>query len=85
MMEGERRSYGMVCLPGENGWSAPLEGAWVAGLSQEHGIVHLPETTLARLCPGDLLCIIPAHSCLTVTLMKRYLTLDGRSIETMNV
>lgn len=84
LMEGDRRSYGLVCLPEGAGWSAPLEGAWVAGLSQEHGIVHLPDAVLSSLRLGDLLCIIPAHSCLTVTLMKRYLTLDGRTIDTMN-
>ncbi len=87
--EGERRTYGLVCLPEEKkgclGWSAPLAGAYVAGLSQEHGILHLEETDLANLQVGDLVCILPAHSCLTVTLMKRYLTLDGRGIDTLNV
>ncbi len=84
LMDGERRSYGMVCLPEGAGWGTPIDSAWVSGLSQEHGILHLPDPVLAGLRLGDLLCIIPAHSCLTVTLMKRYLTLDGRTIETMN-
>jgi len=87
LMEGDRRSFGMVCFPDPHSgrWSAPLPGAYVAGLSQEHGVIHLAPGEIARLHVGDLVCILPAHSCLTVTLMKRYLTLDGRSIDTMNV
>ena len=85
IVEGERRSYGAICLPEENGWSAPLAGAYVAGLSQEHGILKMADGDLQRLRVGDLVCILPAHSCLTVTLMKRYLTLDGRTIDTLNV
>jgi D-serine deaminase-like pyridoxal phosphate-dependent protein len=87
MLEGERRMYGWVCLADESNdrWSAPLPGAYVAGLSQEHGILHIPAAQHAQIHVGDLVCVLPAHSCLTVTLMKRYLTLDGRIIETMNV
>ena len=83
-MEGDRRMYGAVCLPEKDCWGAPLARAWVSGLSQEHGILHLAYEDLARVQVGDLVCILPAHSCLTVTLMKRYLTLTGRVIETMN-
>ncbi len=84
LMEGDRRAYGYVCLPGDAHWGAPLPGAYVSGLSQEHGILHLEPGDLASLCVGDLVCILPAHSCLTVTLMQRYLTLDGRWIDTLN-
>ena len=85
LMLGDRRAYGLVCLPEGERWGAPLEGAYVSGLSQEHGILHLAAGDLARLQAGDLVCILPAHSCLTVTLMKRYLSLTGRVIDTMNV
>ncbi len=63
----------------------PLPGAYVSALSQEHGILRVPGETMQRLQVGDLVCILPAHSCLTVTLMKRYLTLDGKEIDTLNV
>ena len=32
---------------------------------------------------GGLVCILPAHSCLTVACMRRYVTLDGEMIEAM--
>ncbi len=87
MLEGEKRAYGLVCLPQEDAgrWSAPLPGAYVSALSQEHGVLRMKAEDLARLRVGDLVCILPAHSCLTVTLMKRYLTLDGKYIDTLNI
>lgn len=88
LVEGETRMYGKVALPLEDSqgarWSAPLDGAFVAGLSQEHGIVRLPPEVLGQVQLGDLLCILPAHSCLSVTLMKEYVTLEGRVIATFN-
>ena len=83
-MDGERRVYGDVCLPEGSQWSAPLPGAYVSALSQEHGILRMAPEDIQRLQVGDLVCILPAHSCLTVTLMKRYLTLSGKTIDTLN-
>lgn len=82
---GERRAYGLVALPGDYSWSDPLDGAFVARLSQEHGIIQVNPGDFNRIQVGDLVCVLPAHSCLTVTLMKRFLTLDNQQIDTMNV
>lgn len=78
------RKYGYVCLPGEQRWGAPVPGAYVRGLSQEHGMVKATPSFFNRVKIGDLLCVLPAHSCLTVQVMKQYLTLDGEIIETLN-
>jgi D-serine deaminase-like pyridoxal phosphate-dependent protein len=85
LVEDDRRVYGYVCLPEDAAWGPPLPGAYVSSVSQEHGVLRLAPGDLQRLQIGDLVCILPAHSCLTVTLMKRYLTLEGKEIETMNV
>jgi len=77
------RIYGLVCPPAERGWAAPLVGAGVVRLSQEHGVLRLAPQDLANLRVGDLLCLIPAHSCLTAQAMGRYLSLDGHWIEMM--
>lgn len=82
--ENGRRTYGSVCLADGDRWGAPLQNTWVDRLSQEHGILHMAPEDLAKIRVGDLVFILPAHSCLTVTLMKRYLTLDGRWITTLN-
>lgn len=76
-------AYGLVSLPEGNGWSSPLPGAFVSRLSQEHGVVTLRQPDLDRVQTGDFVCVIPAHSCLTLQAMREYLTLDGKVIPTM--
>jgi D-serine deaminase-like pyridoxal phosphate-dependent protein len=76
--------YGTLALPDGDGWGQPLAGGYVARLSQEHGIIHLQLEDLDRLKVGDLVCVIPAHSCLTVTALKEYLTLSGSRVSTLN-
>jgi D-serine deaminase-like pyridoxal phosphate-dependent protein len=77
------RQYGLVCLPEGTSWGAPLDGAYVARLSQEHGILHLTHPQLSHLKVGDLVCILPSHSCLTAQAMGSYLTLTGERIKMM--
>jgi D-serine deaminase-like pyridoxal phosphate-dependent protein len=78
------RKYGYVALPNENGWGAPLPSAYVRSLSQEHGLIHLPNPELEHIQLSDLVCILPAHSCLTIQVMRTYLTLTGETIHTLN-
>lgn len=81
--QGER-VFGLVAPPAPAGWGEIIPGGVVARLSQEHGILRLPAETLASLKIGDFLCILPAHSCLTVQAMGYYLTLSGRRVEMMH-
>jgi D-serine deaminase-like pyridoxal phosphate-dependent protein len=74
--------YGLVTFPTHNGWSRPVPGAYVSRLSQEHGIIHF-ENGIDKINIGDILCILPPHICLTVSLMRNYLTLEGKIINTM--
>lgn len=81
------RLHGLVSLPDPSAspdspaWSEPLPDAYVDRLSQEHGILRMPPQQLSKLHIGDLVCILPVHSCLTVSCMRRYLTLSGAWIE----
>jgi len=75
------RQYGLVCLPSREAWNEPIEGAYVARLSQEHGILHVPQPALRKIRVGDLVCVLPAHACLTAQAMGAYLTLTGRKID----
>lgn len=74
--------YGLVTRLSETGWSEPLQGCAVTGISQEHGIVRLDQATIRTLRPGDLIGILPVHACLTAAAMKGYVTLEGKSIST---
>ena len=77
-------SYGLVAFTEGDGWGLPVPGAIVCSLSQEHGVIRFEDDQFRRLKVGDLVCILPAHSCLTVHLLRKYLTLSGKVIQTMN-
>jgi D-serine deaminase-like pyridoxal phosphate-dependent protein len=47
----------------------PIEENLIS-LSQEHGIVKIENSNISSYHPGDLLEIIPVHSCLAANLMK---------------
>jgi D-serine deaminase-like pyridoxal phosphate-dependent protein len=72
--------HGVVVKDEGEGWGDIIKGAFVTKLSQEHGIVQAPENIIRQFKPGDIIKIIPAHSCITANLMKNYLTLSGRSV-----
>ncbi|MHC2991127.1 alanine racemase [Pontibacter sp. HJ8] len=73
--------FGRVVELSESGWSAPLQGIELVSLSQEHGTVRASNDLFDRYKIGDLLGILPIHSCLTADLMKGYVTLDGKHLE----
>ncbi len=77
-------SYGLAALADGNGWGKPLPNCILRSLSQEHGVLQFTDGRIPRIQVGNLVMILPAHSCLTVQVMRRYLTLEGRVIETMN-
>ncbi|WP_347158867.1 alanine racemase [Pontibacter chitinilyticus] len=69
-----------VELNGE-GWGAPIEGLEIVSLSQEHSIVKASPEQFEKYHIGDLLLLLPVHSCLTADLMRGYLTLNGERLE----
>ncbi len=65
------RLYGYVVrLDDRNHWREPIPGAYVSRLSQEHGVVKMPQKVLATFRPGDFVGILPVHSCLTADLLR---------------
>ncbi|WP_299707776.1 alanine racemase [uncultured Pontibacter sp.] len=73
--------FGLVVDLTENGWSEPLEGIEVVALSQEHGTVRASKELFDRYNIGDLMGILPIHSCLTADAMGSYVTMDGKQLE----
>ncbi|TXK26413.1 alanine racemase [Pontibacter qinzhouensis] len=73
--------YGQVVALTADGWSAPVDGLKLVSLSQEHGVVSASEEQFRNYEVGDLLYVLPVHSCLTAVAMKRYLTLEGEWLE----
>jgi D-serine deaminase-like pyridoxal phosphate-dependent protein len=75
--------YGRVVRNNGAGWGEIIEGSYLKKLSQEHGIVSLSDDAMHIYKPGDIIKILPVHSCTTANLMKEYLTLSGRKISMM--
>jgi len=81
-MENEEEGivYGRVVEKTDRGWGNIIQGMYLKALSQEHGIVSVPDSRITDYSIGDYLLILPVHSCMTANLMKSYLTLDKRKI-----
>lgn len=62
--------FGYVVELTDRGWTTPIPGCYVSSLSQEHGIIKMPNDQISRFKPGDLIGILPVHSCLTADLLK---------------
>ena len=85
-LEDEEGTYfGKVVALKEKGWSTPLKGYRVKSLSQEHGKISVPKDQIGKFKVGDVLGILPVHSCLTANLMKEYTTLRGEKLGTMHL
>ena len=76
--------YGQVVEDRGEGWGDVIEGMILKRLSQEHGIVKVPEHLIDRYKVGDVIKILPVHSCLTADLASSYLTTDGRVISRLS-
>jgi D-serine deaminase-like pyridoxal phosphate-dependent protein len=64
-------------------WGDEIEGMFVKSLSQEHGIIYCPEKIIHDFNVGDLIYVLPVHSCMTADLMKKYLTTEKEWIRCM--
>jgi len=77
-----RNFYGYAVLLTEQGWQFAGHENRVIGLSQEHGVLRLETDVFSRLKVGDLIGVLPAHSCLAVDAQGKYLSLEGEEIFT---
>lgn len=89
---GGNRYWGRLATVGPNGFTAgefainggesDTESAacLVSAVSQEHGIVSMPAALQDQLQIGDLVLVLPVHSCLTAQQHGFYRTLDGQRL-----
>ncbi len=78
-----KKIFGWVVKYNENSWSESLKEVFVSNLSQEHGIIKCSKKEFDKVQIGDILGILPVHSCLTANLMKEYFTFEGDKIGMM--
>ncbi|MDZ7775603.1 MAG: alanine racemase [Bacteroidales bacterium] len=75
--------YGFAGTFTEKGWNLPNKKSYVKKLSQEHGIIHASDELMRKVAVGDLLAVLPVHSCLVPPLLGAYLTTQGEWLEVM--
>lgn len=74
--------FGKVVRFYENGWEI-IEELVVDRLSQEHGVIEGPAEKIKSFKIGEVIGILPVHSCLTADLMTAQQTLSGKKITKM--
>ncbi len=75
------KSYGKVVELNEKGWGDPLPNTFISRVSQEHGIVKTTTELFKTFKIGDIIGILPVHSCMTANLADSYLSLDNRVLK----
>jgi D-serine deaminase-like pyridoxal phosphate-dependent protein len=78
--EDKTYSYGLVALPEGKGWSKSLKDTFVKSINHEHGIIKTTPEIIKKVEIGDIMYILPIHSCLTANAMKKYFTLDDKEL-----
>jgi len=61
--------FGFVAQINNDGWGKPLPGTKVTTLSQEHGIIQTTPVIYDTIKRGNILGILPVHSCLSSDLL----------------
>jgi D-serine deaminase-like pyridoxal phosphate-dependent protein len=80
-----QKNYGDLVFLESNGWSKPIEGCFLSKLSQEHGTLQVTDDVFEKIHTGELVGILPVHSCMTANLIGKYTTLTGNTIDYFDI
>ncbi len=80
-MEDGSKCFGEVVILNENGWEIPEQISRVVSVSQEHGIIQASVELINSIEIGDMIGILPVHSCMTADCMKKYWSTSGEWID----
>lgn len=73
-------NYGEVVAFDGRRWLPNQTLGYVHTISQEHGLIAASEDFLKSASVGDIVAVLPIHSCLTADCMNVYVDLDGNTI-----
>ncbi len=77
-------SFGLISLFDGKSWGEPIEGLNLEKVSQEHGLIKAANTeSIITLKPGQLVAILPIHSCLTNDVMGELVLTDQSRVSTI--
>ena len=75
--------YGLAANTLASGWGNPIPNVYITRLSQEHGIIKAPTNYINHIKIGDIITILPVHSCMTADMFQTYQTTSGNLIPRM--
>ncbi|WP_371804201.1 alanine racemase [Candidatus Lokiarchaeum ossiferum] len=79
-----QKYYGkIVKLNKDNTWGSSVDGVVVTALSQEHGVILGSKEFIKNIKIGDLVSVLPIHSCMTANLHKTLFTTDLEEIDSL--
>jgi len=81
--EEGRKIFGLIADHVSDTIGPVRSGSYVRSASQEHGIVKAAKDLFNRIKQGDLLYVVPVHSCLAMNLLNDVYTLDGERVTHM--
>lgn len=84
MILGGGSIFAQLVQPSGKAWIPAPEEHYLNSISQEHGLIEQCGDLINKISLGENLLFLPVHSCMTANLMRDYLTLDGKSITTLN-
>ena len=79
--EGGEKIYGRVIGFDDNGFTETDNDLSLISLSQEHGIIKTAGKMPEDINTGDILAILPVHSCLAANMFDKYHTFNGKIID----
>ena len=82
-LKNNKTAWGLLVnynLKEDHTWSILENQNWVVSLSQEHGIIEVDREIMDRTMIGEILTILPVHSCMAGLAMGEYLTTDNKII-----
>ncbi|MEP4532353.1 MAG: alanine racemase [Cyclobacteriaceae bacterium] len=82
-IKGSESPYGLVVSLTPSGWQKESIAKFVR-LSQEHGIISGSDNFISSLKIGDLVGILPVHSCMAADLQGSYRSLAGMRLSKLN-
>jgi len=60
-----------------------IENIQIEKLWQEHGLLKISANEMQHLTPGDIMCFIPVHSCLTLDAVREVKNTEGNLLNIM--
>ena len=77
------KSHGKVVELTKDGWGNPIKNTYVSNISQEHGIIKSTPEIIEKIRIGNVLGILPVHSCMTANLATSYRSLENKELRKM--